>query len=87
MILDPEFEKWAKNLLKYASSLDGHGSSKPFRRTIVIELHNELGESVMRYKVYGCWVSELCAQPEIDDKADAVAIERICLQNEGWELA
>jgi phage tail-like protein len=37
------------------------------------------------YKVYRCWVSEYQALPELDANAHAIAIERMVLQNEGWE--
>jgi len=33
----------------------------------------------------GCWVSEYTAMPELDASANAVAIQSMTLQNEGWE--
>ena len=33
----------------------------------------------------GCWVSEFQALPDLDANANAVAIEHIKLENEGWE--
>ena len=40
---------------------------------------------ILSYKVYRCWVSEYQALPDLDAHADAVAIESIKLENEGWE--
>jgi phage tail-like protein len=40
---------------------------------------------VKAYKVYRCWVSEFQALPELDASGNAIAIESITLQNEGWE--
>ena len=39
----------------------------------------------MAYKVYRCWVSEFQALPDLDANANAVAIQTIKLENEGWE--
>ena len=35
--------------------------------------------------VYRCWVSEYQALPDLDANANAVAIQTIKLENEGWE--
>jgi len=40
---------------------------------------------VKAYKVYRAWVSEYQALPELDANGNAVAIEQMTLQNEGWE--
>ena len=46
---------------------------------------NEQGNVAKAYKVFRCWVSEYQALPEVDSNANAVAIESMTLQNEGWE--
>jgi phage tail-like protein len=46
---------------------------------------NESGQTVISYKVYRCWVSEFQALPDLDASANAVAIQTIKLENEGWE--
>ena len=46
---------------------------------------NEAGQVAITYIVYRCWVSEFQALPELDSNANAVAIQSIQLQNEGWE--
>ena len=79
---DPEFEAWA-NLVFNKSS--GSMSLKNFRKDIVIELLNEAGVAAIAYKVFRCWVSEYVALPELDAGANAVAIQSITIENEGWE--
>lgn len=58
---------------------------KDFRKDIVIEANNEAGQLAIAYKVYRCWISEYLALPDFDANANAVAIEHIKLENEGWE--
>ncbi len=80
---DTEFEKWA-NLI-YSTEGDTAISLKNFRKDVIIELLNEQGKVAKAYKVFRCWVSEYTALPELDANKNAVAIESIVLQNEGWE--
>jgi phage tail-like protein len=60
-------------------------SLKDFRKDIVLELYNEAGQVVLAYKIYRCWVSEYEILPDLDANANAIAIEHITVQNEGWE--
>jgi phage tail-like protein len=39
----------------------------------------------LAYKVYRCWVSEYQALPELDANGNAVALEHIKVENEGWD--
>lgn len=79
---DPEFEAWANLAFnKNNNSI----SLRNFRKDIIIELLNEAGVLVIAYRVYRCWVSEYVALPELDAGANAVAIQSITLENEGWE--
>ncbi len=80
---DPEFENWAK--LVWNVEGDAAISLANFRKDITIELLNEQGTVAKAYNVYRCWVSEYQALPELDANANAVAIEMLVLQNEGWE--
>jgi phage tail-like protein len=48
-------------------------------------MYNEAGQLAITYKVFRCWVSEYQAMPELDANANAVAIQHIKLENEGWE--
>jgi len=82
---DQEFEQWANKVWNFKSNLGGEVSLKDFRKDIIIEMYNEAGQLVIGYKVYRCWVSEFTAQPDLDANANAVAIQSIKLENEGWE--
>ena len=82
---DTEFEKWASKVWTYGNAPGQEVSLKDFRKDIIIELYNETGQKVLAYKVYRCWVSEYTAMPELDASANAVAIQSIKLENEGWE--
>lgn len=82
---DLEFEKWANKVWNFGSGLGSEVSLKDFRKDIIIELLNEAGQLVIAYKVYRCWVSEFVALPELDSNANAIAIQSIIIENEGWE--
>jgi phage tail-like protein len=82
---DPEFEKWATKVWHLGAGLGSEISLKDFRKDIIIELLNETGQVAISYKVYRCWVSEFQALPDLDGNANAVAIEHLKLENEGWE--
>jgi phage tail-like protein len=83
---DVEFERWANKVWNYGSGLGAETSLKDFRKDVVIlEVYNEAGQLALAYKVYRCWVSEYQATPDLDANANAVAIQHIKLENEGWE--
>ena len=82
---DVEFEQWANKVWNYGSGLGSEVSLKDFRKDMIIEVMNEAGQVAIAYKVFRCWVSEYQAIPELDASANAVAIQTLTLQNEGWE--
>ena len=82
---DPEFEEWASKVWQVGAGLGAEVSLKDFRKDMIIELFNEAGQLAISYKVYRCWVSEYQALPDLDANANAVAIQHIKLENEGWE--
>jgi phage tail-like protein len=82
---DPEFENWANKVWNFGAGLGSEVSLKDFRKDIIVEVYNEAGQKVLAYKVYRCWVSEYQALPELDANANAVAIQSIKIENEGWE--
>lgn len=82
---DVEFERWANKVWNFGSGLGAEISLKDFRKDIIIELYNEAGQLALAYKIFRCWVSEFTATPELDANANAVAIQTLVLQNEGWE--
>ncbi len=82
---DSEFEAWAHKVWRFGTGLGAEVSLKDFRKDIVLELYNEAGQLAKAWKIYHCWVSEYDVIPDLDANAGAVAIERIKLENEGWE--
>lgn len=82
---DRAFEDWANKVWAYGAQAGGEVSLADFRKDIIIELLNEAGQVVLVYNIYRCWVSEYHALPDLDANANAVAIAKIKLENEGWE--
>ncbi|TVO59009.1 phage tail protein [Denitromonas halophila] len=82
---DVEFEQWANKVWNFGSGLGAEVSLKDFRKDLIIQVFNEAGQLVLAYKVYRCWVSEYQALPDLDANANAVAIQTLKLENEGWE--
>jgi phage tail-like protein len=82
---DKEFETWARKVWNYGGGLSAEVSLADFRKDIIIELYNEAGQLAIAYQVFRCWVSEYQAFPDLDANANAVAIQHIKLENEGWE--
>jgi phage tail-like protein len=80
---DPEFEDWA-NLI-YSTQGDDAVSLRNYKRDIIINVLNLQNVVVKSYHVFNCWVSEYTSLPELDANANAVMIETMVLQNEGWE--
>jgi phage tail-like protein len=81
---DKEFEQWANKVWQLRVGLGQEVSLKDFRKDITVEVYNEAGQLVIAYNIYRCWVSEFQAIPDLDANANAVAIEQIKLENEGW---
>jgi phage tail-like protein len=82
---DVEFEQWANKVWNLGSGLGAEVSLKNFRKDLIVELYNEAGQVVLAYKVFRAWVSEYQALPDLDANANAVAIQTLKLENEGWE--
>ena len=82
---DTEFEKWANKVWNFGSGLGAETSLQDFRKDITIDVYNEAGQLVLAYNLYRCWVSEYQALPDLDANANAVAIQTLKLENEGWE--
>jgi phage tail-like protein len=82
---DMGFHDWAGLVWNYGAGLGTEVSLANFRKDIYLEFYNEAGQLVMAYKIYRCWVSEYQAMPDLDANANAVAIEHIKLETEGWE--
>lgn len=82
---DPEFEAWANRVWNFGNGLGSEVSLANFRKDLIIEVYNEAGQLAIGYKIFRCWVSEFQAMPDLDANANAVAIQTIKLENEGWE--
>ena len=82
---DTEFEKWANKVWSVGAGLGAEVSLKDFRKDIIIEVYNEAGQLALAYTVYRCWVSEYQSLSDFDANANAVVIQHIKLENEGWE--
>lgn len=80
---DPDFEDWAN--LVYSTDGDAAVSLAGYKRNLLIKVNNLQGVPVKAYRVFRCWVSEYTALPELDANANAVMIESIVVQNEGFE--
>jgi len=84
---DPEFETWASAVWDAGSGPGAEVPPKALGRDVVIERYDEAGQRVLTYRVHRAWVSHYQAVPELDANANAVAIEMLTLENEGWERA
>lgn len=82
---DLEFEQWANKVWNFGAGAGSEVSLADFRKDVIIDVFNEAGQKVLSYLVYRCWVSEYQALPELDANANAVAIQTLKLENEGWE--
>ena len=85
MTQDLEFETWVSQVWNYRAGQGMESSLANFRRNITLEFYNAAGQLVYAYNIYNCWPSEYTAMPELDSSSNAVAIQTLVLQNEGWE--
>jgi phage tail-like protein len=82
---DREFENWVNKVWKFGAGLGAEVALADFRKDVVLEFYNEAGQKVLAYNIFRCWPSEYEAMPDLDANANAVAIEHMKLENEGWE--
>ncbi len=84
---DPAFEQWANKVWYYPNNqaMGQELSLADFRKDIIIELYNEAGQKVIAYNVYRCWPSSYESLPELDGNGNAIAIQSLTLENEGWD--
>jgi phage tail-like protein len=79
---DTEFEQWANAAFTLNATAE---AGVDFRKDLVIEVYNDAGQLALRYFLYRCWVSEYQALPDLDAQGNAIAIEHVKVENEGWE--
>ncbi len=82
---DVDFEQWANKVWNFGEGLGSEVSLANFRKDVVIDVYNEAGQLALSYRVFRCWVSEYQAVPDFDANANAIAIQTLKLENEGWE--
>jgi len=84
LTFDQDFADWA-NAAQLLDKGAPTRSLKNLRKEVRIDLLNEARQPVYRFFVHRCWVSEYQALPDLDAGANAIAIEHLKLENEGWE--
>jgi phage tail-like protein len=82
---DTDFEAWASKVWNFTGGPGAESSLADFRKDIIIDVFNEAGQKVISYRVFRCWVSEYQAASDLDANANAILIQQIKLENEGWE--
>jgi phage tail-like protein len=82
---DLEFEAWAAKVWQIGAGLGAEVSLADFRKDVILDFYNEAGQLAISYKIYRAWVSEYQALPDLDANANAVAIQHLKIENEGWE--
>lgn len=82
---DTAFEEWANLAFLHGAGPGAEMKLKSFRKNVILDIFDEAGMKVLSYKIFRCWVSEYQATPELDANANAVAIQTLKLECEGWE--
>lgn len=87
---DVAFAQWANKVFDYSNSTGTAPTAMDtslldFRKSMTINVYNEAGQKVLAYNVYNAWVSEFSAMSELDGMGNALVIESMTIQNEGWE--
>jgi len=82
---DTDFEAWAAKVWQLGAKPGAEVSLADFRKDMILDFFNEAGQLAISYKIYRAWVSEYVALPDLDANANAVALQHIKLENEGWE--
>jgi phage tail-like protein len=82
---DLDFEAWASKVWQLQAAFGSEVSLADFRKDVILDFYNEAGQLAISYHIFRCWVSEFQALPDLDANANAVAIQHIKLENEGWQ--
>lgn len=82
---DVAFEQWISKVWNHGAGLGSEVSLADFRKDIILEMYNEAGQLVISYNLFRCWPSEYQPLPDLDANANAVAIQTLKLECEGWE--
>jgi phage tail-like protein len=81
---DSTFLDWAQQV----NSPLGDAANSPlqYRREVIVEVLNMQGNPVIEFTLHRAWPSEFQALPEMDANANAVAIQTLKLEYEGFTL-
>ncbi len=83
---DVDFEQWANKVWDFRAGRGSESLAEGLpQELLIIDIYNEAGQLALAYRVFRCWVSEYQAAPDLDANANAIAIQHIKLENEGWE--
>lgn len=80
---DLEFEAWANKVHPFAG--DVAMDLVAYKKELSLEVMNEKGHVALRYFLHGCWVSDFTSVPALDANANAIAVESIKIEIDGWE--
>jgi phage tail-like protein len=81
---DQQFIAWAEQVVSPKG--DAAISLKNYRKEVTIEVLNLQATPVMAFILHRAWVSELQLLPEMDVNAQAVAIQTLKFEHEGWTV-
>ena len=81
---DQQFVSWANQVTNPAG--DAANSLLNYRKTVSVLVHNMQGQPVMGFNLLRAWASEFQALPEMDANANAVAIEMLKIEYEGFTM-
>jgi phage tail-like protein len=82
---DKDFITWADMAQKLDNG-EPATSLLNLRKEVRLQLCDEEGLPQLGFILHRCWVSEFQALPDLDAGGNAVAIEHIKIENEGWEV-
>ena len=82
---DIDFEQWANKIWNLGAGDGAEVSLADFRKDVILDVFNEAGQKVISYQIFRCWISEFQSLSDLDANANAVAIQHIKLENEGWQ--
>lgn len=80
---DPKFEEWARTI--HSLGEDAMMDLAGYKRELILEIMNKKGNVVHRYFLHKAWVSEYTALLDLDANVNAIAIERLKIEIEGFE--
>jgi phage tail-like protein len=83
---DPEFERWALQLIRHDQVRSQRVADPDFRREVEIIVYDIDGfEPVKKFVLHRAWVSKYTAMSELAAEANEVLIETIEIQHEGFD--